>query len=73
MSDHKPPVEHGERIIHTEWMTTEEIAALFRVSVFTVRRAVRAGRLRTREVMPGLIRIDPRSVPTGRGSREGGW
>lgn len=57
----------------TQWMTTYEVAEMLGVSVWTVRRAVRAGRLRTREILPGLVRIDPTSIPVGRTSRETGW
>lgn len=57
----------------TRWLTAAEVADLFGVSVYSVRRAVKAGRFRTREVMPGLIRIDPDSLPIGSRSRETGW
>ena len=50
------------------WVSAGELADLLGCSVWSVRRAVRAGRLRTREVLPGLIRIDLRSVPAGRHS-----
>ena len=52
------------------WVSAAELAAMYGVSVYSVRRAVRTRRLRTREVMPGLVRIDLQSVPDGRHSVE---
>ena len=52
------------------WVTASELAELYGISVYSVRRAVRTRRLRTREVMPGLVRIDLKSVPDGRHSVE---
>ena len=47
------------------WVTAAELADELGVSVFSVRRAVRAGRLLVKEILPGLRRIDRESVPTG--------
>ena len=45
------------------WVSSQEMAEIFGISVYSVRRAVRAGRLVTAEVLPGLVRIDIESVP----------
>ena len=62
-------IDDGGNPTETRWVSSREIADIYSISVYSVRRAVRAGRLRTREVLPGLIRIDLSSVPIGRNSR----
>ena len=50
------------------WVSAGELAQEFGISVWSVRRAIRAGRLRTRAITEGTVRIDITSVPAARRS-----
>jgi len=67
MADHQIYLDSGYET-DRRWVTPAELAEILNVSVQTIRRAVRAGRLATCEVMPGLVRIDRESVPEARNS-----
>lgn len=52
------------------WLSAGELAEIFGCSVWTIRRAVAAGRYRVAAVSDRVIRIDRLSVPGLRRSRE---
>ncbi len=52
------------------WVSTGELAEHLGVSVWSIRRGIKMGRFVVAEPLPGLIRIDLRSVPIGRTRRD---